>query len=128
MALLVLDASVVIAFLDERNALHERAAEGLASALSAELVIPASAYAEVLVGAYKLDPRRVAALEDALTRIPIRVEPITADIARAAARLRAGHDSLRLADAIVLATAGEIGASVLTGDRALGRHAGVRVI
>ena len=92
------------------------------------MVMPASAFAEVLVGAYKLDARRVTALEARLARIPVRVEPITVEIARTAARLRATHDALHLADAFVLATADHLGATVLTGDRALSRHARVRVI
>jgi len=127
-AILVLDANVVIALLDENDALHERAAESLARVRSEDLVLPASAYAEVLVGPFKIGAHRVAELDATLARVPVRVEPITPVIARAAARLRASSDSLRLADALVIATAGELGASVLTADRRLTRHPRVRMV
>lgn len=128
MAILVLDANVVIALLDESDALHERAAESFARVRSEDLVLPASAYAEVLVGPFKMGTHRVAELDATLARVPIRVEPITAIIARTAARLRASSDSLHLADALVLATAAELGASVLTADRRLARHPRVRSV
>lgn len=52
MALAVLDASVVIAFRDPADALHARAVAAFRSHRSDELVLPASVYAQVLVGVY----------------------------------------------------------------------------
>ena len=118
----------MIGVLDERHSLHERAAKALEKARADELIIPASAYAEVLVGAFKLDSRRVRDLDETLERIPVRIEPVSAQIARSAARLRASDDRLRLADAFVLATADVLGATVLTGDRGLARNARARLI
>jgi predicted nucleic acid-binding protein len=125
---LVLDASVVIALLDENDALHERAAAVIERARSDELILPASAFAEILVAPYRQSADAVARFETTLAEVPVRVEPLTATIARRAASLRASHARLRLADALVLATAAEAGAVVLTADRALARHARVTLV
>jgi predicted nucleic acid-binding protein len=125
---LVLDASVVIALLDENDALHERAAAVIERARSDELILPASAFAEILVGPYRQSEEAVARFEKTLAEVPVRIEPLTATIARRAASLRATHARLRLADALVLATATEAGAVVLTADRALARHARVTLV
>jgi predicted nucleic acid-binding protein len=127
-AVLVLDASVVIALLDENDALHERAAAVIERARSDELILPASAFAEILVAPYRQSDDAVARFETTLAEVPVRVEPLTATIARRAASLRAAHARLRLADALVLATAAEAGAVVLTADRALARHARVTLV
>jgi predicted nucleic acid-binding protein len=127
-ALLVLDASVVIALLDENDALHERATAVLERARSDELVLPASAFAEILVAPFRESADAVARFETTLAEVPVRVQPLTATIARRAASLRATHPRLRLADALVLATAAEAGAAVLTADRTLARHARVTLV
>jgi len=127
-AVLVLDASVVIALLDENDALHERAAAVIGRARSDELILPSSAFAEILVAPYRQGADAVARFETTLAAVPVRVEPLTAAIARRAASLRAAHARLRLADALVLATAAEAGALVLTADRALGRYARVTLV
>jgi predicted nucleic acid-binding protein len=119
---------VVIALLDENDALHERAAAVIQRARSDELVIPASAFAEILVAPYWRRAEAVARFETTLAEVPVRVEPLTATIARRAASLRAAHARLRLADALVLATAAEVGASVITADRALARHTRVTLV
>lgn len=118
MALLVLDTSVVLGWFDRSDALYERAKETLRRARADETVLPASAYAESLVLPNRLGPKAVAALDEALRTLPVRIEPITADIARRAAMLRAKHASLLLGDALVLACGETLGAIVLTGDRA----------
>ena len=128
MAPLVLDASVVIALLDENDALHERAAAVIENARSDELILPASAFAEILVAPYRQSADAVARFEATLAEVPVRIEPLTATIARRAASLCAAHARLRLADALVLATAAEAGAVVLTADRALARHARVTLV
>lgn len=120
MALVVLDSSAVIAFLDPEDTLHERAVPALAEHRHDEFVIPASVYAEILVGPYRRGSEAVAEVEAFLADLDVRVEAITAAIARAAARLRSGSRSLRLPDALVIATADEIDAGkVLTGDASL---------
>ena len=117
MALTVLDASVVIAFLDPDDALHEAAVVALTEHQHDELVIPASVYAEILVGPYRKGAEAVAEVEAFLADFAVRIEAMTPAIARAAARLRSDSRGLRLPDALVLATADETAAdSVLTGD------------
>ena len=117
MALAVLDASVVIAFLDPDDTLHEAAVAALTEHQHDQLVIPASVYAEILVGPYRKGVEAVAEVEAFLADFAVRIEAITPAIARAAARLRSDSRSLRRPDALVLATADEVAAdTVLTGD------------
>ena len=117
MALVVLDASVVIAFLDPDDALHDAAVDALTEYRHDELLIPTSAYAEILVAPHRRGAEAVAEVEAFLSDLSIRLEALTPAIARAAAKLRSESRSLRLPDALVLATAEELGAEVvLTGD------------
>jgi len=121
-ALVVLDASLVIAFLDPDDALHAPAVEALTEHQHAELLIPASAYAEILVAPYRVGSEAVAEVEAFLSDFGVRLQPITTEIARNAARLRGSSRGLRLPDALVLATADELEAdSVLTGDESWAR-------
>ena len=119
MALVVLDASVVIAFLDPDDALHDATVQALAEHQHDDLVIPASVHAEILVAPYRSGADAVAEVEGFLSDLAVRTEAITVEIARGAARLRSGSRSLRLPDALVLATGDEMEAEkVLTGDEA----------
>jgi predicted nucleic acid-binding protein len=119
MALAVLDASVVIAFRDPADALHTRAVAAFHEHSSADFVLPASVYAEVLVAPMRHSPNAVASLDAFIDDLGIQVAPATREIARQAAMLRAANAALRLPDAFVLAT-GEVldAAVVLTGDAA----------
>jgi predicted nucleic acid-binding protein len=121
-ALVVLDASIVIAFLDPDDDLHVGAVEALTEHQHDELLIPVSAYGEILVGPYRRGDEAVVQVEAFLTDFAIRIEPLTPAIARAAARLRSASRNLRLPDALVLATADALEAeSVLTGDESWAR-------
>jgi predicted nucleic acid-binding protein len=116
-ALVVLDASVVIAFLDPDDALHDEAVDAFTEHQHDELVIPVSVYAEILVAPHRRGADAVAEVEAFVADFGIRTEAMTPAIARAAAQLRGRVRSLRLPDALVLATADELGAaSLLTGD------------
>lgn len=120
MALTVLDAGVVIGVLDATDAHHDRAREALRAALDRgdALALPASAYAECLVGPFRRGARSVAAVDAFLADLAIDVEPVTRQLAKRAAQLRAKHGrALRLPDALVLATALHLKADrVLTTD------------
>lgn len=113
----VLDASVVLALLIPSDAHHAVAQGEVRRRRSAgsELVLPASALAEVLVGAHRLGPSTAATRRRQLMAA-FRLRPLDADIADEAARLRAQHRSLRLPDALVLATAEVEDAEALTAD------------
>jgi len=130
-AVAVLDASVVIAFLDPGDPTHQAAGAALKEILAEhEVVLPASALAEVLVGAYGRGRDAVATVDGFVAEVGIRIEPVTARIARRAAQLRARHPRLRLPDALVLAT-GEVieAATIVTADRAWrGKVPRVRIV
>ena len=120
MGLIVLDAGIVIAALDGSDVHHAAAVEALRDArgTGATLVVPASAYAESLVGPSRRGSDAIATVDAFLDALPAAVEPASREIAREAAGLRATHGgALRLPDALVLATARVMGADlVLTTD------------
>lgn len=120
MALTVLDAGVVIGVLDAGDVHHAAARRALSSALDRGdvLALPASAYAEALVAPARQGRGPMASVDAFLADLPADVEPITRQVARRAAQLRATHGRrLRLPDALVLATALHLGADhVLTTD------------
>ena len=120
MALIVLDTSVLIAFLDPSDAHHARARQSLQAAdvIDEEWVVPTTVCAELLVGAHIAGDEAVATIDSFIDEGIDRIEPMTLPIARLAARIRAGYPRLGLADAFVLATGEVLGAEViLTSDR-----------
>lgn len=130
MALTVLDTGVVIGFLDPTDAHHVRAVAALTALRKAsdKGVVPASAYAELLVQPYRRGASRVKVVDDALDALGFVVEPITRSTARAAAQLRAGHPGLRLPDALIVATARTLKASrLITTDAGWPRFSGLKV-
>lgn len=121
MGLTVLDSGVLIGFLDANDAHHTSAHTALSDARGRNdrLVLPASALAEILVGPSRTGTAAVTAVRDLIDRVPILVEPLEAEIAVAAAAIRARHPSLKLPDALVIATAGHLDADhLITTDRA----------
>lgn len=121
MALTVVDAGVVIAVLDAADTHHAAAVAALshAHASGETVVLPASAYSEVLVAPFRRNGKSAAIVDSFLDTMPANLQPITREIARAAAKLRAQHGPrLRLPDALVIATALELSADrLLTTDR-----------
>jgi predicted nucleic acid-binding protein len=116
MGVAVVDASVLIAAIDDADAHHERAIAELESALGEQrLRLPAVAFSEALVAPYRTSQSRGRAVEGGLRRLG-RVEPITPDIASRAAQLRTKR-RIKLPDALILATAVELRAQeILTFD------------
>lgn len=116
MGALILDASVLIGLLDRADAHHHQAVEEVDAADRAgeRLLAPASAYSEALVSFARAG--RTAAAREAIAAMGIRVVEMSQPIAELAAELRAKHDRLRLPDAIVLATARQLRAALLTYD------------
>ena len=104
MALIALDASVLIALLDGDDKHHHAARAALEAHAEDDLRIPAHTLAEALVhpiraGKEQEARRLIAALE-------IAVDAVDEPIAVAAAKLRARHGTaLRMPDALVIAYA-----------------------
>ena len=107
MGLIHLDTGVIIGFLDEDDAHHNAARAVLAEAVSNgdSLAMAASAFAECLVGPARRGDVAIRRVRDLIQRLPISITPLDEEIAVAASRLRAAHPTLRLPDALVIATA-----------------------
>jgi predicted nucleic acid-binding protein len=118
--LIHVDAGVIIGFLDRNDVHHDAAREVLADALHAgdRLAMASSAFAECLVGPARRGDAEMQIVREFVGRLPISIISLDVGIATAAARLRSKHPSLRLPDALVIATAMEDGADELvTTDR-----------
>jgi predicted nucleic acid-binding protein len=122
-ATLILDASVLIGLMDRSDPHHATAVDDVETADHAgrSLQTPASAYSETLVAFARAD--QVPQARAAVAAMGITVTPLTAVIAERAAALRAMHSGLRLPDALVLATAREVDADLLTYDQRLAQLA-----
>lgn len=115
-----LDAGVLIGFLDGDDAHHGAARDVVSTAIdrSDRLAMAASALAESLVGPARRGDGAVHVVLDLVNRLPIEIVPLDQQAAVGAAQLRARHRSLRLPDALVIATAAEHEAHLLvTTDR-----------
>ncbi len=120
MALIHLDAGVLIGFLDDDDVHHPAAREAISNAINGadRLAMAASALAESLIAPARRGDEAVRLIHDLLQRLPIEIIPLDVGVATAAARLRARHRSLRLPDALVIATAAERRADrLITTDR-----------
>ena len=82
------------------------------------LAMSASVLAEILVGPSRSGAAAVEVVRNMAVTLPIEVVPISDDIAVVAADLRGRHRSLKLPDALVIATADVAGADwLVTTDR-----------
>lgn len=127
MALIVLDASVVIAVTDVNDDLHSASVDAFRRHTNDELRLPASAYAECLVGPARGNTLDVARRN--IVQLAIELVPIDERIAVKSAEIRGEARSLRLPDALVLACGEILDADVvLTADRRWARFDRVRVL
>jgi predicted nucleic acid-binding protein len=122
MGLTLLDSSVLIAYLDRDDTLHEGAAEAIESALrsGSGLAISAVSWTEILNGA-KQGHHDEDAIREVVADFGVEILPVTTVVAEQAARLQAGYAAsgsrrrdkprLRTPDALILAT-GEVFADV----------------
>ena len=120
MALIHLDAGVLIGFLDADDAHHPGSRAVVEEALRSNdrLAMAASAFAECLVGPARRGDRAVGIVSALRERLPIEIVAVDLTTAVTAARLSARHRVLRLPDALVLATASEAHADrLVTTDR-----------
>jgi predicted nucleic acid-binding protein len=117
---IVIDASVLIAHFDARDAQHKRAVHALNTAGGEVLGANVITIAEVLVG-----PARAGRLDDArvaLRDLGVNDLDLPTDAATRLATLRA-RTNLRLPDCCVLLSAQREHASLLTFDERLGERA-----
>ncbi len=121
MGLTVIDAGIIIGVLDADDAHHQTARQVLSAVIGEgdRIAVPASAYAEALVGPSRRGPSGRQALDDFLADLAAEVEPITRQAAARAAELRATHGwRLKLPDALIVAIALHLKANrILTTDR-----------
>lgn len=121
MGLTVIDAGIIIGVLDADDAHHSAAVLALSAVIGKDnqIAVPASAYAEALVGPARRGPSGRRAVDDFLADLAAEVEPITRQVAARAAELRASHGKrLKLPDALVVAVAMHLKADrILTTDR-----------
>jgi predicted nucleic acid-binding protein len=122
MGLTVIDAGVLIGFLDESDVHHNASTRELESARSrGEIAIPASALAESMVAPARNGDPSLEAVREFIDRLPVFVADLDAEVAIIAAQVRALHGQrLKLPDALVVATAINLEADVLVAtDRGL---------
>jgi hypothetical protein len=124
----VLDSGVVAGFLDRQDALHDAADAAVRSLVREQrLLTSAVSYAEVLTGVRlgHHDEERVAGFFGGLIS---GVLPVDVEVADKAADLRARFKSLRMPDALILATAETEPDTelILTGDRQMTKVSGLR--
>jgi predicted nucleic acid-binding protein len=118
-ARVALDTDIVIAFLDPGDDQHATAVAQLRSRLAAgdQLLAAATVYAESIVRPSQQGTD--AAVDEFFDAAGISIVPVDRAVARRAAALRAEHRSLRLPDAMSLATAIVTDSALLTLDRKL---------
>jgi predicted nucleic acid-binding protein len=125
----VLDSDVVVGFLDRQDALHDAADAAVREfARGQRLVASVVTYAEVLTGT-RLGHHNEAEVAGFFGGLLSAVLPVDVAVADAAANLRSRFKSLRMPDALILATA-ETNPDVdliVTGDQQLAKVKGLRV-
>jgi predicted nucleic acid-binding protein len=119
----VLDSDAVVGFLDRSDALHQSADAAIRDLVSRQrLAVSVVTYAEVLTGA-KLGHHDEDLVTGFLTEVVSQIIPVNVAIADRAAGLRAAERSLRMPDALIVATADldpELDL-LLTGDQPVGK-------
>lgn len=118
--MIVLDASVLIAYLDAEDAQHVKAETLLAREIDDEFAANPLTLAEVLVGPSRAG--RLEAAREALRKLEVTEQPFPADTAVRLARLRA-DTGLRMPDCCVLLAAQDTAARVAAFDERLVRGA-----
>jgi predicted nucleic acid-binding protein len=123
----VLDSDAVVGFLDRSDALHSAADEALRDlAGDHQLLVSTVTYAEVLTGA-RLGRHDLDQVRGFFFELTSGILSVDVEIAERAAELCGDLESLRMPDALILATA-DIAPEVelvLTGDKQMKRVSGL---
>ncbi len=117
MAVVLLDSAAVVAFLDSANVFHRAADRAISDgARDDRLISSAINYAEVLRSA-GLGHHAQEVVRGFFSELVAEIVPADREVAERAAQLRATKPSLRLPDALVLASADLHADAVLGADR-----------
>jgi predicted nucleic acid-binding protein len=101
----VLDSDAVVGFLDREDALHDAADVAIRDLIRKQrLLVSAVTYAEVLTGA-RLGHHDEDQVQGFFAQLISEVLPVDVTVADVAAELRSRLKSLRMPDALILATA-----------------------
>ncbi|GAA1806851.1 type II toxin-antitoxin system VapC family toxin [Nostocoides veronense] len=120
--MIVLDANVLIAYLDDSDALHRQAVDALESVADEEWVAHPVTLAEVLVGPARRTAAHLQQAVDTLSAIGVDEAPWNGSDALTLAQLRA-ETHLKLPDCCVLLLTEREDSSLLSFDGALCRAA-----
>lgn len=124
----VLDSDAVVGFLDRNDALHDAADAAIRNLVGSErLLVSVVTYAEVLTGA-RLGHHDERQVKGFFSDLISEVLPVDVNVANEAADIRSRRKSLRMPDAMILATAEiqpEVGL-VMTGDIQVTKVAGLK--
>jgi predicted nucleic acid-binding protein len=123
---IVCDTNIVVGLLSRTDALHLAAVRAASEweIRAANVAISAVTWAELRTGAVRQGRTAESALIAFRTAIVDAIVPVDEYVAEIAARYRAADLSLRMPDALILATGEHIGAAaVLTADKRLARAA-----
>ena len=127
-----IDTAPFIYFLDENEAFGETARKIFEEVLNAEKTMISSVITceEYLVYPYKTNNQdKVDAFFDFTSECGVELCPITEDVARRAAEIRAEYEAFKSMDALQLAVAEICGCDVfLTNDRQLRQYTGLKCI
>lgn len=118
MGAVVLDSSVLLGFLNPDDAHHVTATRTLQAIRERDdwFVLPATVLSEIMVNRIRSDATSARSAEQQVVDTFGPVRDVDQDVAYAAAELRAKHRSLRLPDALVIATGIVDDSAVLTYD------------
>jgi predicted nucleic acid-binding protein len=123
----VLDSDAVVGFLDRDDALHDAADTAIRDVIGEHrILVSAVTYAEVLTGA-RLGHHDEVAVGGFFTELISAILPVDVAVADRAADLRSRFRSLRMPDALILASA-DTEASVeliVTGDQQIAKVPGL---
>jgi predicted nucleic acid-binding protein len=104
MGIVLLDTSIIIGLFDAKDSLHEKVVPVVREIQHTdEMIFSIVSYAELLVGAYQHSQEAVAKLDRLLNGL-FQMAPMTPAIAHTGAELRASRSSLKLPDALIIAT------------------------
>lgn len=123
----VLDSDAVVGFLDRDDALHTAADAAIRDVIGEHrILVSAVTYAEVLTGA-RLGHHDEAAVGGFFAELISAILPVDVAVADRAAELRSRFRSLRMPDALILASADtEAGVQLMvTGDQQMAKVSGL---